>query len=234
MSDARSHILATIRTALGRDKLSPETRAALEARLAAPKPSVIPARGMTGSKIGPRGAHNELIERFLEESARVDATNQRVQGLDAVPGAVAAYVDGAGLPGRLRAMPDPILQTLSWSGTNLEVVYGAAVPQDAVGLGIAAAGVAETGTLVMVSGAQTPVTVNFLPESAVVVLPARRIVGSFEDAWAAVRAQSGGKNVMPRAVNLITGPSRTADIEQTLLLGAHGPGRLHILVADDA
>jgi L-lactate dehydrogenase complex protein LldG len=43
----------------------------------------------------------------------------------------------------------------------------------------------------------------------------------------------GGATLMPRTVNWITGPSRTADIEQTLLLGAHGPQRLHILIVND-
>ena len=41
-----------------------------------------------------------------------------------------------------------------------------------------------------------------------------------------------GKDKMPRTLNLITGPSRSADIEQTLILGAHGPRKLHIIVVE--
>jgi L-lactate dehydrogenase complex protein LldG len=236
MSEARSHILATIKTALGRDRLNPETRRGLEARLADPKANVIPAR----AKLGPNGAHKELIERFLEETGRADATAEHLATLTAVPAAVARYLAAAGLPARLKAMPDPVLKALSWSETapssapGLTVAYGPAAPADAAGLALAAAGIAETGTLMLVSGPERPVTVNFLPETALVVLFAETIVGAYEDAWNRLRARAGGGPFMPRAVNLITGPSRTADIEQTLLLGAHGPRRLHILVIDDA
>jgi L-lactate dehydrogenase complex protein LldG len=234
MSEARTHILATIKTALGRERLNPETRRVLEARLADPKAHVIPAR----AKIGPNGAHKKLIERFVEETGRVDATAEHLTNLAAVPGAVARYLAAAGLPARLKAMPDPVLKALSWTspGTapGFTVAYGPATPEDVAGLALAAAGIAETGTLMLVSGPERPVTVNFLPETALVVLFAGTIVGAYEDAWKMLRARAGGGPFMPRAVTLITGPSRTADIEQTLVLGAHGPRRLHILVIDDA
>ncbi|MEX2450848.1 MAG: lactate utilization protein [Rhodospirillales bacterium] len=235
MSEARAHILATIKTALGRNRLNPEARRVLEDRLADPKANVIPAR----AKIGPNGAHKDLIERFLEETGRADATAERLADLAAVPGAVARFLAAAGLPGRIKAMPDPVLRTLSWTspGTapGFTVAYGPASPEDTAGLALAAAGIAETGTLMLVSGPERPVTINFLPETALVVLFAGTIVGAYEDAWKMLRDRAvGGRPFMPRAVNLITGPSRTADIEQTLLLGAHGPQRLHILVIDDA
>jgi len=81
----------------------------------------------------------------------------------------------------------------------------------------------------LLSGAQTPTTLNFLPDAHIVVLPAERIVGPYEEAWQRLRKQ---QVAMPRTVNLITGPSRSADIEQTLQLGAHGPMQLHIIVLD--
>jgi L-lactate dehydrogenase complex protein LldG len=57
------------------------------------------------------------------------------------------------------------------------------------------------------------------------------VTGSYEDAWDRLRRHVGD-GVMPRTVNLITGPSRTGDIEQTIELGAHGPRRLHIILLD--
>src|SRR3546814_19426494 len=93
------------------------------------------------------------------------------------------------------------------------------------------AGIAETGTVMMASGPDAPITLNFLPENHVVVLRASQVTGTYEEAWQRLR-EARWRGVMPRAVNLITGPSRTGDIEQTLLLGTHGPRRLHVLLVD--
>jgi L-lactate dehydrogenase complex protein LldG len=98
------------------------------------------------------------------------------------------------------------------------------------------AGIAETGTLMLPSGPERPTTLNLLAETEVVVLRASAIVGPYEEAWDRLRARgrdalSGG--IMPRNIMFVTGPSRSADIEQTLELGAHGPRRLHILLVDD-
>ena len=95
------------------------------------------------------------------------------------------------------------------------------------------AGIAETGTLVTASGPDHPVTLNLLPDTHVVVLREADIVSGYEDVWDRLRTRFG-KDRMPRTVNTITGPSRTADIEQKIEMGAHGPRRLHILVIDDA
>ena len=85
------------------------------------------------------------------------------------------------------------------------------------------------GTLMLTSGAARPTTLNFLPDTHIVVLCEADIVSGYEDVWARLRARYG-KNVMPRTVNTITGPSRTGDIEQAMELGAHGPRRMHIVV----
>jgi L-lactate dehydrogenase complex protein LldG len=113
----------------------------------------------------------------------------------------------------------------------IQIETGAAENEDHSSLTGAFAGVAETGTLVMLSGAGHPTTLNFLPDTHIAVVRADCIVGTYEDVWARLRAEFG-HGAMPRTVNWITGPSRTADIEQTLLLGAHGPQRLHILIVD--
>ncbi len=114
----------------------------------------------------------------------------------------------------------------------LEVEIGKAEASDQASLTGAFAGVAETGTLLLVSGPQAPTTLNFLPETHIAVLRASRMVGPYEDAWERVRARYG-RGGLPRTVNFITGPSRTADIEQTIQLGAHGPRRLHIVLIED-
>src|SRR5260370_1008553 len=58
------------------------------------------------------------------------------------------------------------------------------------------------------------------------------IAGDYEALWRKLRERFGA-GAMPRTVNWITGPSRSADIEQTLILGAHGPQRLHVMVVGD-
>jgi len=124
------------------------------------------------------------------------------------------------------------MDAIPWSNEPLlSVATGQAEGADAVGVTGVFGGVAETGTLVMLSGPEHPTTLNFLPDTHIAVVSVDQIAGTYEEIWAKLR-DSLGHGKMPRVVNWITGPSRTADIEQTLLLGAHGPLRLHILIID--
>jgi L-lactate dehydrogenase complex protein LldG len=124
---------------------------------------------------------------------------------------------------------DPRLASLPWDGTTLELAHGRSAGHDLNALSHAFAGVAETGTLVLVSGHENPSTLNFLPDNHIVVVKTGDLAGDLETVFARVRERYG-PGEMPRTVNLITGPSRSADIEHTLLIGAHGPRRLHILL----
>ncbi len=162
----------------------------------------------------------------------MNASVVRVASLDEVPDQVSAYLREHQLPAKVKIAPHSDLTDLSWqTRTSLMVDEGRGVGDDGVSVSVAYGGVAETGTLVMASGAETPTSLNFLPLDHIVVLQAADIAGNYEAVWERIREKSGpGK--LPRTVNWITGPSRTADIEQTLLLGAHGPQRLHILIVD--
>lgn len=224
MSGARDQVLGTIRQSLNR---TDETgaRAAVEARLKSPARGTVPARADL-----PHGAQVDLFEAMATEQA---ATLTRVARAEDIPAAVAEYLKSGNMAPKVRMAPDPDLQALPWdSQPLLDVEVGKAQAHDQVSLTGAFAGVAETGTLMLASGPRGPTTLNFLPETHIVVLGARQIVGPYEDAWDRLRARYG-TGVLPRTVNLITGPSRTADIEQTILLGAHGPRRLHIILVED-
>jgi L-lactate dehydrogenase complex protein LldG len=222
---ARQQILASVRRALRREQPGPETRAELEARLNAPKAGLIPGRGQL-----PPGQQLDLMERMLLE---LSATVVRLRDDAEVPKAIADYLKNENLPPEIRLAPRDDLRGLPWdSQPLLEVEEGIAEAEDTTSVTGAFAGVAETGTLVMASGPEAPITLNFLPENHIVVLRASQVVGAYEEAWQRLRALKG-QGVMPRAVNMITGPSRTGDIEQTILLGAHGPRRLHVLLVDD-
>ena len=227
MSAGRDQILETVRRSLkrGHGDGDDAARARVEARLSETPRGPVPARALI-----PLAEQVDLFEAMAVEQA---ATVARVARPEDVPAAVADYLKAANLAPRLRLAPDPELEDLPWDGQPLlEVETGKAEAADQVSLTGAFAGVAETGTLLLVSGPQSPTTLNFLPETHIAVLRASRMVGPYEDAWDRVRALYG-RGSLPRTVNFITGPSRTADIEQTIQLGAHGPRRLHIVLIED-
>ncbi len=153
----------------------------------------------------------------------------RIANAAALPESVADFLRAHNLPSALRMGDDPLLRDQPWSRTSIEVKRGPSDGTDEVGLSHAGAGVAETGTLVLTSGRDNPTTINFLPETHIVAVKAEDIVGDYETAFERIRARYG-KGYMPRTVNFVTGPSRSGDIEQKILLGAHGPRRLHIIV----
>ena len=221
----REQILNAVRRSL---KRAPGDGAAesVEERLADRPRGPLPAR----AQIPPR----EQIDLFLAQAEAVQTTVERLADLSDVPKAVSAYLSGQNLPQSLRVAPDGQLSSLPWQedAPLLEVGYGRAEPDDSTSLTPVFAGIAETGTLMLRSGSESPVTLNFLPETHIAVIFASQIVGTYEDAWQRF-PDAGQDRRLPRTVNFITGPSRTGDIEQKILLGAHGPKRLHILLIDD-
>ena len=82
----------------------------------------------------------------------------------------------------------------------------------------------------LLSGEETFASAALLPETHIAIVPVSRVVRSIEDAFALVKKERGE---LPRATNFISGPSRTGDIEQTIVLGAHGPYRVHVILVRD-
>ena len=223
MTGARTDILAGIRASLGRGVLDREDQAKLETRLRNPTRNIVPER----TNVPPA----ERIEMFLDYLGRVDGTSVRVAGPRDVPEAMTRYLAAENLAPQVVMAPDARLAAIPWATQPLlDVREGEAALDEPVGVTGAFAAVAETGSLLMRSGACHPSRLNLLPDTHVVVLWASQIVGAMEDAWDALRAEGGG---MPRTALFVTGPSRTADIEVTLYLGAHGPRRLHVILVDD-
>jgi L-lactate dehydrogenase complex protein LldG len=225
---SRQRVLDNIRRALRR--AGPADPAALESRLRDAPPGPLPARGQL-----PRAERIELFVKMVQQSK---ASIARVADQMSVPAAIADYLASENLPARLRLSPDAKLTDLAWHTRPLiEITTGRSDGNDAVSLCHAEAGIAETGTLMMASGADSPTTLNFLPETEIVVLPADNVVGGMEEAWRRLRARPDRSamdaGALPRTVNFITGPSRSADIGQKLQMGAHGPRRLHIVLVGD-
>jgi L-lactate dehydrogenase complex protein LldG len=221
----RVAVLGAIRRALRRGELPADQAALLHGRLAAHPRQLIPARSQV--------PHAAQIALFIANVQREFGTVARVASDDAVPEVVAAYLAAQNLPSEIVIAPHPELRAMPWADRPLlRLREGRAQASDSVSVQHAFAAIAETGTLMLPSAPERPTTLNLLPDTAIVVLRAERLVGAYEDAWDLLRAEMGN---MPRNVMLVTGPSRSADIEQALELGAHGPRRLHVvLVGDDA
>ena len=213
MSSPRQRILAAVRAGFRREAPSESSLAEQNAHLIA-------------HPAGPRPRSDwACVARFSERARQLSSTVDTVETLAAVPGAVARYLQRESLPGNAVVWPE--LSSLDWSGAGIAIEARAAKSSDLVGITGSYCAVAETGTLVLASGAATPGSVSLLPETHVAVLACARIVRGMEDTWALMRSELGA---LPRAVNFVSGPSRTADIEQTLVLGAHGPYRVHVVL----
>ena len=185
--------------------------------------SVAPITALPGS--GPRPAFGgALVERFIAKMQEKSATVERLADLAKVGAAVARYITA--VPSLPAVRVSHALAGIAWPAA-LTVQHGAAVREDPTSVTPCFAAVAESGGIVTLSGPDTPSTLNFVPDTHIVVVHANQVVAHFEDVWALWRASG---LPMPRTVNIISGPSRTADIEQTIQLGAHGPRRLHILL----
>jgi L-lactate dehydrogenase complex protein LldG len=90
-------------------------------------------------------------------------------------------------------------------------------------------GIAETGSVVLMSSPEEPRSRSLLPWTHVSVLREDRVLADLDELFARVRGD------VPSALAIVTGPSRTADIEQTLMVGVHGPGDVHVvLIAAEA
>jgi L-lactate utilization protein LutC len=212
MTDRRAAILGRISQVLGHEA-------------AADAPVVIQRVGEHVRGPQPQWAESPH-ERFLAKLAGVSGTHARVASHGEMVQAVADYLAARNLPQRVAIAPHPLLAGVVWP-EGWQVERRRAHGDDRVGLAVAFCGVAETGSLVLLSGPDSPTTLNFLPDHFLCLLPESRIVPRLEDALALLRAERGS---LPRATNIITGPSRTADVEQTIQLGAHGPRSLHVLL----
>ncbi|MEL7153280.1 MAG: lactate utilization protein [Pseudomonadota bacterium] len=223
MSDSRPAILDRIRRNLENEGAESERIFAVRERLENHPSGVVPK--------GPR-TRLQIVKLFCSKAKAAGATVAQIKrGNEA--NAISKYLREKNLPQRLRMGESRRLKRIKWPArSGPEIAIGPSDGQDLVGLSHAFGAIAESGTLVMLSGNDNPTTLNFLPENHIVVVDTKDVVNDHESVWARVRKAYGGQD-MPRTINMITGPSRSADIEQTLIMGAHGPVRLHILVVKD-
>jgi L-lactate dehydrogenase complex protein LldG len=225
--DARQRILRAIR----------ENLAASGAHDAPPPDPTFGARAPLRASGAEAPPSPTLATRFAERVAAVDAHCTIVSGevhaaqalTQILTEARARRVVGSDAPlvqRLLRALPD---------GFACERLEGLSRDQlFATDAGVTAAqwGIAETGTLVLESASERSRLLSLVPPLHVAVLSARRICASLGDALGHV--QGAHATLASHAITLITGPSRTSDIELTLVVGVHGPQAVHVLLMEDA
>ncbi len=215
-SAARAAIFSRIRQAQNRPELPTEAeQAQVRQYLADHGPGPRP-------DLGP-----DIVARFRQQAERTSQTLDSVGAMDQVPAAVARYLAGLGLA--KQAIAWQTLTGLPWQQEGLAIEFRKPVNEDLVGITGCFCAVAETGTLMLLSSPETFSSAALLPETHIAIVPVSRIVGSMEEAFALALKERGE---LPRATNFISGPSRTGDIEQTIVLGAHGPYRVHVILVD--
>ncbi len=213
---AKENILARIRSANAMYVARGDAASTAAARLAAHPRGPMPTMEW------------DPLERFktcsIAAASTIDELGARVE----LPAAVARYLKQNNLP--MSGVCWPEFGDLDWHGAGLQMQPRSASGEDKVGVTGSFCAVAETGTLVLLSGQSQHATTSLLPETHIAVVSTGRIVTSMEDAWDLLRSEV---DALPRQVNFVSGPSRTADIEMTLVYGAHGPFRVHVLLLDE-
>jgi L-lactate dehydrogenase complex protein LldG len=228
---SRDDILGRVRAKLGRNESNAASgRAAIAATLAVrmqgPRP-LLDDEKSTPARRQPAGA-SQLTSRFIDKSLAYSSSVDQVASLADVPVAIAKYLQDRQLPAQ--AVVWPQLAALDWADAGLTVAARGAEDADLVGITGCFCAIAETGTLMLCGAADKPASVSLLPETHIAIVPVSRIVAGMEEAFALARDELG---LLPRAVNFISGPSRTGDIEQTIVLGAHGPYRVHLVICQN-
>ncbi|MCP3878414.1 MAG: lactate utilization protein C [Sulfitobacter sp.] len=166
-----------------------------------------------------------MLPRFIEKLELGGGSISQVAERAGIAAEIGRFLDAEKFPATLHA--SPALCNMSW-GDSLEVSYGSSEGGDLVSVTPAFCAIAETGSVLLVSGEDKPTTLNFLPDVHIVIIESDQLLAHPEDAWAKLRELGQ----VPRTINVITGPSKTADIEQTLQIGAHGPRRFHVILVD--
>ena len=210
MSGARDQILARLRVQLvGHPPVDRPSDAE--------RTAVIPARAL--------GAGVDRIDLFTRRATGVSMTVGRIARLAELPAAAASFA-GQLADGEANTVSvAPSLSGLPWREAGLDAAPHPPSPHHRLSVTTAWAGVAETGTCVVRSGAENAHSASVLTRANLIVLEASAVVATMEDVFARVRAEQ-----VPRTLLFVTGPSRTGDIGFRLIVPAQGPARVHILL----
>lgn len=199
--------------------------ARIRQRLGSPGAPAAPLPGNSG-RPAPSSDPAAWRERFLRQARSLGSEVHPCPHRDDVLPTLKCLLDG---------WPD--MNRVAWpalrpwlENATLNCRFGQGNAHDQIGITGCAGAIAETGSLIMTTGPDTPGSVSLLPEIHVALVSHRDIVEDLEMAWHHLAQRADWP---PRGVTLVSGPSRTADIEQQVVIGAHGPGRVIILLYPD-
>ncbi len=214
-----------------RQKVISDVRNSIAQQQTAVKAAVAAQRHSVCASLAPRPVvDGNLVERLIQKHMAVHGTAAVVSALSHVPDTVSAFLSAHELPQKMVMPSTEMMMGLDWN-PNWQIECRRARADDMVAVTDAVCAIAESGTFVIASSADVSSTQMFLPENHVVIVDAGQIVRHLEDALTVCAELI---STVARAVHMITGPSKTADVEQTIQYGAHGPRRLHAVIVDTA
>ena len=224
MTESRERILNKIKSNIRKKNDLTETDInILEGRIKGSEPNLIPKRGVIKK--------DALLETFINRAKEVASSVAVINSLSEIPAEVIDYLAKNNIASKIVVLPNEDIDFIEWNKhPTLEVVNKYADEKDETVLVSSFSAIAETGTVVQLSGPKNPITSHFLPDNSIVLVKASRIISSSEDAFKLLRKEH--KNI-PRTVSLISGPSRTGDIALNIEMGAHGPRKVHLIVWND-
>ncbi len=209
-----------------REQILSDIRKALRASPGQPAPLPTPALSI------PQSSRDELTNLFVQKFEALGGKCLRVPNPFAVARAIADLLAQKSAI----ASNSPFLRRCGVTGlpqvhagfTDREQLTDACAAAD-IGITSADYALAATGTFVMLSSPSEARLVSLLPPAHIAIFPRSRILANLDDLF----------TVLPRPADqtssmvLITGPSRTADIEQILVRGVHGPGEIYAVIVDE-
>lgn len=231
MSTSRERMLANIRAGLAQNRAELEAIAAQAPH--APPPFVLPAQDDLAAQFADELTKLEgYAHRCADEEEALEAIRAILQAHNADT-VVAWDADQIGLPGFAAMLAETGVRALDGS-----VAYSAdrsdrlqTLEPSPVCISGADVGIAESGSLAVLSGPGRGRLASLIAPVYIAVLRGPQIVRGLGDAVAAIQARQGLDLFRDRSnLTLITGPSRTADIELTLTLGVHGPREVHVII----
>jgi L-lactate dehydrogenase complex protein LldG len=182
-----------------------------------------------GDAPSPTLPSSELCEAFLVNVLKNQGTVACASNRSEAVKAVAQHLHSRFRTRKLVAGNDPRLAAMPWRDGAVLPRFGAAEHGENASLSYARMGIAETGSIVTYTGKSNPAANNLLVEDHIVLVDTANLVATLDDAWTQINKDQE-KSGRPRGVNLISGPSSTADIEAQLVKGAHGPRSWHVIL----